>query len=528
METSKCILIVDDDDLTRRSVTVHLRKKGYGNVIDAENGKVGLEKYRRFNPDLTLLDLRMPELDGLEFLQEVQEDLEEIPVIILSGAGSIDDVIKSLQYGAWDYILKPINDFSMLNHSITKALERAELIRQNKRHQEYLEEEVRKRTKELYQAQKMEAIGTLAGGVAHDFNNMLASMIGYTEMAMEQLPPDGQPYRDLENVLDAANSATDLVKQILTFSRQDDVDVHPVRVQEVLRQAIKLLKSTFPASITIYDEINQNCKPVLADSSQIQQVVMNLCTNAKQAMENESGTITIGLDREDSLPESITPEPGQKIHAGYLRLRVADTGKGIESEVIDKIFEPFYTTKPIGKGTGLGLSVVHGIVTGMDGVIAVESAPGRGTEFSIYIPVVDVFENVDGKKTAGHAAGGSERILLVDDDPRLVRVLDRALTGLGYSVTSTTDSMTALEKFTMNPAGFDLVITDMTMPRLTGRELAVKMLAVRPDIPVIICTGYSEVMDTREAKLIGIRKFVMKPVAKHDLAAIIRTVLDNG
>lgn len=528
MDKPKQILIVDDDDLTRRSLSVQLKKCGYDVVIEAENGSEGLKEFNRLKPDLTLLDLRMPEMDGLEFLSQVQDNLEEMPVIILSGAGSIDDVIKSLQYGAWDYILKPINDFSMLDHSIAKALERAELIKENRRYQESLEEEIRKRTTELYQAQKMEAIGTLAGGIAHDFNNMLASIIGYTEMAMEQLSPEGQPYDDLENVLDAANSATDLVKQILTFSRQDDVDTHPVLVQDVLRQVIKLLRATFPTSITVEDEIDQYCKPVFADPSQIQQVLMNLCTNAKQAIETDVGTIAITLNQVGGLPESLRQDPDTNSPDEYLCLSVADTGKGIEKNLIDKIFEPFYTTKPIGKGTGLGLSVVHGIVTAIDGVIQVKSTPEVGTEFRIYIPVIDEFEGAERKQTADFIAGGSERILLVDDDPRLVTILDRALSGMGYRVTSMTDSTAAMKVFEQDPEAFDLVLTDMTMPKLTGKDLAERMLQLRPDIPVIMCTGYSEVMDSHEAKVIGIRKFIMKPIVKKDLGVILRSVLDNG
>ncbi|GAB4347005.1 MAG: hypothetical protein Kow0089_24560 [Desulfobulbaceae bacterium] len=528
MDNPKKILCVDDDPLMRRSVAALLRKRGFEDIITAGDGREGLEKFREHHPDLTILDLRMPELDGLEFLEAVQEELAETPVIILSGAGGVDDVIRSLQLGAWDYVLKPITDFSILEHSIHQAFERADLVRENKRYQEYLEEEVEKRTRELYHAQKLEAIGTLAGGIAHDFNNLLATIIGYTEMAREQLPEDSQPARDLENVLTAAGRATELVRQILTFSRQGEMEVHPVYVQDLLKQLVKLARSTFPSSIEIRDSIDTTCQPIPADTSQLQQVVMNLLTNAKQALDENVGTISVSLARVDSLPEDVRLEPGQKRYDQYLKISVADTGRGIEKKEIEKIFEPFYTTKPMGEGTGLGLSVAHGIVGGMEGVIHVESTPGQGTEMQVYLPVVDVLETGEESGTAEAVATGNERILVVDDDPAIADIMNRVLTGLGYRVTAFTDSEAALEGFRADPEGFDLVLTDMTMPRLTGKDLAIELLKIRPDIPVVMCTGYSEVIDSKQAREIGIRKLLMKPIIKDNLARVVRSVLDNG
>lgn len=527
MSESKRILVVDDDALMRRSISVLLRSCGYDDILSAGDGREGLTMFRENKPDLMLLDLRMPVMDGLELLKEVGEELAEVPVIILSGVGSVDDVIMSLKLGAWDYIVKPIGDFSILDHAIKKALERAQLIKENRRYQEYLEEEVKKRTNELYQAQKMEAVGTLAGGIAHDFNNLLASIIGYAEMAMEQLSADGQPHKDLENVLIAANSATELVKQILTFSRQGKMETHPVHVQEILNQVIKFITATFPSSIEIHASIDNDCKPVLADSSQLQQVIMNLCTNARQAIPDSVGSIAISLSPVDKLPEYISLETGRKEHDEYLKIVVSDTGCGIDAGSINRIYEPFFTTKPIGQGTGLGLAVAHGIIAEMDGHIHVASTPGKGTEFQVFLPVVSFLESPE-EKAEGIIPGGSERILLVDDDPRIVRILERSLSGLGYEITSFTESPAALDQFASHPDGYDLILTDMTMPRLTGKDLAREILKIRPDIAIVMCTGYSEDIDGKQAREMGIRKLVMKPIVKRELAETIRTILDNG
>lgn len=523
---NKLILVVDDDDLMQKSLAMLLRNLGY-RVITAGNGKECLQMYREKNPNLMLLDLRMPIMDGIDVLEEIREDLEEFPIIIISGAGTLSDAIKTLKLGAWDYLIKPIKDVFVLDLAIKRAFERTSLIQENKRYQNYLEEEIKKRTAELHHAQKMEAIGTLAGGIAHDFNNILAIIIGYTEMARDEIPPESQAGKDLNHVVNACGRAADLIKQILTFSRQGEQEIQPVRVQYLLKESIKFLKATFPATIEIRESIDTDCNPILADPAQIRQVIMNLATNAKQAMDEKGGILTISLTEIDKPPEGYHPSSYKVLPSRFLLLTFADTGHGIDRQDLPRIFEPFFTTKSVNEGTGLGLSVVHGIVKNLKGDIQVERTGKEGTCFQLIFPTVDD-EVTSFKFDSASAPGGNERILVVDDEDELRLLLERMLTNLGYEVQSYSDSTEALREFKSNPEGYDLVLTDMTMPKLTGKELVRKILAARPDIPIIMCTGFSEIMDRNEALSMGVREYVMKPVVKHELADIVRKVLDGS
>ncbi|MDD3619543.1 MAG: response regulator [Desulfobulbaceae bacterium] len=521
----KLILVADDNDLMRKSLATLLKSLGY-RVITAENGSECLRRYRENQPDLMLLDLRMPHMDGMDVLEDIRADLETFPVIIISGEGTLTDAIKTLKLGAWDYLIKPIKDTSLLEHAMIRVFERANLIAENRHYQEYLEAEIQKRIAVLHHAQKMEAIGTLAGGIAHDFNNILAIITGYTQMAIAGIDPGSQAGRDLDQVLSACNRASELVKQILTFSRQEEQEVQPVRVQFLLKESIKLLKSIFPATIEFREFIDAECRPIMADPVQVNQIIMNMATNAKQAMGDQGGILSFSLREVDHVPDEFYLQTTSLAPERFLQLSIADTGRGIDREDLQRIFEPFYTTKPIGEGTGLGLSVVHGIVKSLNGDIKVHSTRGEGSRFELIFPTVDAemsrctFEAVS-------APGGSERILVVDDEAELVRLLDRMLRDLGYDVRPYTDSSEALREFLADPDGYDLVLTDMTMPNLTGKDLSQRILARRPDMPVVVCTGFSEIMDREEALSIGVREYVMKPVVKHELSEVIRRVLDG-
>jgi PAS domain S-box-containing protein len=378
---------------------------------------------------------------------------------------------------------------------------------------------------QLQQAQKMESIGTLAGGIAHDFNNILYSMIGYTELALDDTEKGTQLHNNLQEVLIAGNRAGDLVKQILTFSRQADRKLKPLKIQIVIREALKLIRSSLPTTIEIHQNISNTCGFVMADTTQIHQVAMNLLTNAYHALEDKGGKMDITL-KEVDLDAYDLKDPAM-IPGPYVCLTVADTGTGIDESIMGRIFEPYYSTKQKDKGTGLGLAMVHGIVKSCGGNIRVYSEPGKGTAFHVYLPVIQSQTETRQIQVISTVEMGKERILMVDDEEQIVRMTQQMLERLGYHVTPRTSSIETLEAFRANPDKFDLVITDMTMPNMTGVHLTQKLIEIRPDIPVIICTGFSEKISEHKAEAMGIHGYVMKPVVRSELAKKIREVLDR-
>ncbi|MFH1984658.1 MAG: PAS domain S-box protein [Pseudomonadota bacterium] len=378
---------------------------------------------------------------------------------------------------------------------------------------------------QLQQAQKMEAIGNLAGGVAHDFNNILTPIVGYTEMLLLDAHDNSPVQMGLSRILAAAKTAKNLVNQILTFSRQSEHEKKPLKVQLVIKEALKLVRSSLPATVDIENAIDSDCGPVLADETQIHQIIMNLCTNAYHAMTETGGKVTVTL-KEVELAVDDLKDPAM-IPGKYVCLTVADTGIGMNQGTMGRIFEPYFTTKETGKGTGLGLAVVHGIVKDHSGHVTVYSEPGKGTEFNVYLPVIKAIQDAD-QFEMKPIQKGDEHILLVDDKKDVVDIEQQMLEYLGYHVTARTSSPDALEAFRANPDKFDLVITDMTMPNMTGDKLAGELIKIRSGMPVILCTGFSEMMSKEKAESTGIKGFLMKPVVIGDLSAMIRKVLDNG
>lgn len=380
---------------------------------------------------------------------------------------------------------------------------------------------------DLRQAQKMEAIGTLAAGIAHDFNNILTSIVGNTEMALEKLPEGDPVRRNIERVRLSGFRATDLVKQILTFSRQTEQECLPVQLTEIVTEVLKLLRSTLPSTIDICIDINipPESSIVMAASTQLHQVMMNLCTNAAHAMRSDGGQLSVGLHEVMADYSLLSRYPNLK-PGPLINISVTDTGHGMDSSTITRIFDPYFTTKKAGEGTGLGLSVTHGIIQNLGGAISVYSEQGKGTTFQIYLP--RACEN------AKHSVAdqvvtiptGKERILFVDDEQILVDMVEEMLMPLGYHITAGTNSIDILERFRADPFAYDLVVTDMTMPGLTGRELTKELLAIRPDIPVIICSGYTEFINDEEVRSAGIRDFLMKPYSTTSLSTAVRMVLD--
>lgn len=697
MSTKPVILTIDDEAIIRHSIRAYLEDYNYV-VLEADNGRTGLQIHLEEKVDLILVDLRMPEVDGLEVLSEIRRRTPGLPIIVISGTGEISDVVEALRLGAWDYLLKPITDMSILIHSIEKGLERARLIVENKRYNEELEELVARKTKEissansrlkevvestkkllgcgeleesgpqllrefarhmsavggsiykvthkglkyiagqpdrqavelmtfplqensvftkvlesqeplflsanegenlilpgeverpgdtsllifpitdgmgdvqalillnsqkkfpyspqdqdigkiltsfthevlrvasvsqalknsedrLRQAQKMEAIGTLAGGIAHDFNNILAAIIGYTDLSLFSDSCDDIVRKNLGQVKKASNRAKDLVAQILSFSRTEDFLDNAVDIGPVVKEVLKLLRATLPSSIAIDHDIPDGLGKVMANPTGIYQILMNLCTNSAHAMQNRDGLLTVRLAKVVS-DESLL-ELGGSLKSPWLRLSVSDTGAGMQKEMFNRIFDPYFTTKEKGEGTGLGLSVVHGIVRASGGSVKVESQLGKGSTFHLFFPCVLTQQALQEDNSFLQIQGGSERIIFVDDEQTLAEMAGEMLEKLGYSVEVFSSSRKALERFKKRPDSFDLLITDQTMPDLSGMVLAAEILRLRSDLPIILYTGYAATIDAEDVKKAGIRDFLMKPLTMGVLAEAVRRALDG-
>ncbi|QWV95891.1 PAS domain-containing protein [Geomonas nitrogeniifigens] len=386
--------------------------------------------------------------------------------------------------------------------------------------------ELRRTEKELRQAQKMEAIGTLAAGIAHDFNNILTSILGFTDMVLHKVPEGGVGRSEMEQVFTSAQRAADLVRQILTFSRHSEQERKAVHLVAILDDACRLLRSSLPASIEIIKEVEvpPDEDKVFADPTQLHQVLMNLGTNAAHAMLPNGGRMTVSLRVVPPGSPQLAPFPFLD-PVEHLHLCVRDTGRGMENRVLERIFDPYFTTKPAGEGTGLGLAVVQGIVKNHGGAIAVHSEPGAGTCFEVFLPAVSL-EIKREEEVPEQLLQGNERILFVDDEESLTVLGQGILENLGYSVVTSISSAGALDLFRAEPYGFDLVITDLTMPGQSGRELAREITALRPDVPVILCTGFKETVDEKDAEH-GIRACLMKPYTMRILGRTIRQVLDR-
>jgi PAS domain S-box-containing protein len=379
--------------------------------------------------------------------------------------------------------------------------------------------------KHLAQAQKMESIGTLAGGIAHDFNNILAAIIGYTELSIEDVADGSMIGNNLQEILAAGMRARELVKQILTFARQSDEKIVPIQIDTIIAETLRFIRSSIPSTIEIKSHIESNSQ-LLGNPTQVHQIVMNLCTNAAQAMEGSGGVMRIGLKNVKIDSHSTWVKLGLS-PGDYLELQVSDTGVGIPSDQIESVFDPYFTTKAPGEGTGMGLSLIHGIVEGYGGKITVESEIGKGSVFSVYLPKTKRRDAPDQNKS-DLLPSGTEHILFVDDEVSITKLGHQMLERLGYTITTRTSSIEALELFESEADAFDLVITDMTMPKMTGYVLASKLMAIRPDIPIILCTGYSKKISDKMAKEIGIKAFAYKPIVQVELAKTIREVLDDA
>ncbi|MCK5227059.1 MAG: response regulator, partial [Desulfobulbaceae bacterium] len=367
--------------------------------------------------------------------------------------------------------------------------------------------EQKKMEEELFQAHKMEAIGTLAGGIAHDFNNILTAILGYAEIVRADLPESSPSRHDIDQVLKAGNRAKELVKQILTFSRKGQETQQPLQSSLIIKETLKLLRASLPTTIEIQEEIDPECGTILANPTNIHQILVNLCTNALHAMKDEKGILTVRLTRKELTKEHDVISGDGVAEGSFVELMIRDTGHGMDKATVQRMFEPYFTTKEVGKGSGMGLALVHGIVQGCGGFIKVESGPGKGTTFNVYFPAMEEEIVEVEKKQQESLPRGDERILAVDDEEGIIELLKNMLKSLGYEVTAETSSEKTLEVFRTSPDSFDLIITDQTMPHLTGAELAKEILQIRPDIPIILCTGYSAMISEEKAKKIGIKRY---------------------
>lgn len=375
----------------------------------------------------------------------------------------------------------------------------------------------------LKNAQKMEAIGTLAGGIAHDFNNILGSIMLNSELAMDDAEEGGEISYSLEQILKASHRAKDLVEQILTFSRNSEVDKQPLNISSIIKETAKMMRAMFPSTILIHVEASDESGWVNANPTQIQQLLLNLATNSAHAMRDHGGILEIYL-KSDALSASDADKLNLK-PGSYAKMTVTDTGHGIDADLHQRIFDPFFTTKNTGEGTGLGLSVVHGIVENHEGAMNMNSTPGRGTEFNIFFPTIEKDEEPEDMVIKPLTSSGDKQILFVDDEEALRDAGSRMLENMGYSVTAVSSGIEALDLVKKEPGEIDLIITDMTMPGMTGVELATKLLQIHPGIPIILCTGYHEIITPKKAKELGIREYLSKPYSQSEMAKIIRDIL---
>ena len=517
MENRPRILICDDEPLMTASIKAVLDNGDY-QVQITNSSRHALTLIHAESPDLVILDVMMPEMTGFELLDAVDRGCCDAAFIIVTGEASVDSAIKAIRKGAGDYLRKPFEPDELIIR-VENVLRQRQMKHDNGCHLA----EKRQLENQLRQSQKMEAIGTLAGGIAHDFNNVLSIILGNAELALADMSSEHPAHLNLERILTASLRAREMIQQLLSFSRKEKSGRKPLRLNSVITESLKLMRASLPANISIERDICTTECITIADATQIHQIMLNLCTNAAHAMEPDGGVLTIRLDPVtlDSAAADMNLAPGR-----YARLVVADTGHGIEKDIINRIFDPYFTTKETGKGTGMGLSVVHGIIKGYGGAIRAFSGPDRFTEFHLYLPKVEAI--IDAEPAIfnqQHLTGGHEHILVVDDEEMLVDMMRQVLEQLGYKVSPHTDSAEALKAFLGCPRRFDLLITDMTMPGMTGTGLAKAVKVVRDDLPIILCTGFNEQISQENAQSLGIQSLIMKPVGMQQLAETIRSVL---
>ena len=503
------ILLVDDRPENIRSLQKSLKGCG-AQCITAVSGNDALKEILVHDFALAILDVQMPEMDGFELARIIRDNKQTrcLPIIFLSAVYSDEfHIFKGYEAGGVDFINKPY-EARLLQSKVKVFLDL---------HRHRCEQE--KTNARLLQAEKLESIGILAGGIAHDFNNILTVILGNAELGLLDNELGVGLAAKLQQIKDAGKRAKELVGQILSYSRKSHAGQHPVLIDQILREAFKLLRSTLPQTVQLQLSIVSHEDKIMADPTQIHQVIMNLCTNSFHAMVDEKGRIEVSLGRvaSEKAPSSVAGEP-------CLHLQVKDDGVGMNSEVLTTLFEPFFTTKPEGLGTGLGLTVVREVVNSCNGVITVSSKPGLGTTFDLYFPVTELEDLSEDVTDVSELPRGHGRILVVDDEQMVRSMLINMLEYLGYGVVTVSCGREALDVFQENPAGFTAVITDQSMPGMAGEELVPLLVATRPDIPIFLCSGHSARLNKERARELGARDYLLKPISLKSLAR----VLDDG
>ena len=521
MNPSVKILIVDDDTVVAASVKAVLARREY-NITVTNDALEAIELLHQTEFDLAILDVMMPVMNGFQIMETVRDlDLDTI-FIIMTGDTTMDSAIKAIREGASDYIRKPFDADELMIR-----VENAIRHKRSKDEKRVIQSEKKQLELQLRQSQKMEAIGTLAGGMAHDFNNTLGIIIGNTELAIRTTQKDSPTRQYLNNIITASCRAEEMVSRLLSFSRITDAEKKPIDLISSVNESLKLLRSSLPSDIEIRKNFPESKLVIMGDPTQINQVMVNLCTNAAHAMNGSGGVIELNITTKVIGIDPITSFSDLP-QGPYAELTISDTGHGIPNDVIKRVFDPYFTTKEPGKGTGMGLSVVHGIVKSHGGIIKVDSRVGSGSVFTVYVPLIDAV--VDDKPVLDneYIPGGKENILLVDDEYMIADTMKIMMEQLGYKVEAFTESNRALEVFENDPGAFDLVITDMTMPKMTGDLLASKIQDIRKNTPVIICTGFNNKVDPEDLKEKGVCEILTKPVRTTTLAKAINNVLSTS
>jgi signal transduction histidine kinase len=505
------VLLVEDNPADTELALRELRRAGFEPEWRRVDTEAAFLEHLHDGLDLILSDYQMPQFSGLRALELLKQSRLEVPFILVSGTIGEETAVAAMKQGAADYLLK--DRLARLGPAVSQALESSRLHAEHRN----LEEQFR-------QAQKMEAIGTLAGGIAHDFNNILCAIVGYTELGqlIVKEPPKAREY--FGAILQATRRATDLVRQILTFSRQQPQERLPIQLQPVMIETLKLLRATIPSTIEFDTSLATDAPTVLADATQIHQILMNLGTNAWYAMQDRTGWLQMKLEKHVVDETYAATHP--RLRPGiYARMAVSDTGCGMDQATLQRIFEPFFTTKPPGEGTGLGLAVVHGIMNDHDGAVTVHSQPGTGTIFHLYFPAHAGEATAATVEQGPVPRGHGERVLFVDDEEVLVHLGRNALAELGYEVEVAMEPAAALAMVQADPLRFALVLTDQTMPGMTGFDLANQLLQIRPELPIILMTGYSASLTSAQVKAAGICQLLRKPTTLHSLGTAVHAAL---